>query len=755
MLDSEMNASAILDPVQWAAEVLDWHCLDPDGSVWARKNPLEYQEAMAKNPGQVSKYHREYQAVELRCSSKYKIARQGRQCLTGDTQILLADKTQKPISEIKIGDVVYSLDENRKLESKAVLSSWPAGIKSVYKITTEKGDVITATADHSFFVLNPKTEDNIWQSIETGLAVGSWLYHLYPSKRKYQIYTVDTKNPCQDIIKRDVSRITSVEYVGQEETYDIEVEDNHNFIANGILVHNSGKSEVMVISMLFHMFTNNNYSVLLVTPFQSQIDLIFKRLEGLISNSAVLSNSIKRSVKAPQYTIELYNGSQVKGFTAGSRSGQGASSVRGQSANYLLLDETEFLNKEDIDAIMAVITNFPDAKVWMSSTPAGKRETFYETAHDRDWKEFHFPSHVNPNWTEQLDNFYKKNLTRIGYNQEILALFSEQEQGVFQNAFVDAAIAKYEYGAQKPTVGWFYTIGVDWNSPRIGTTIYVMGFNPMVNKFMPVEHCTVQREGWTQLAACEKILELNKKWLPIAIYVDAGYGQCQRELLRKSALDARSDPERGPHHPDARLLKTLKSFDFGSTVDIRDPFTKEIRKKPAKGFLVENTVRRFESHDILIAEEDEQLKKELLGYTIKNITQAGQVVYTANDPAVGDHNLDALMLSLVAFTLEKSQLAKPTLSEKIEFTPIDTVRSSLEDTKLRVDATGKVAPMTSAAVPSGRAGNLSSEGKLQPWSWPGFGHDAPKPNTSIKSTKPSVSSTMFKRRGAPSKRSSF
>jgi len=37
-------------------------------------------------------------------------------------------------------------------------------------------------------------------------------------------------------------KIISIKYVGKEDVYDMEVEDNHNFIANDFIVHNSGKT---------------------------------------------------------------------------------------------------------------------------------------------------------------------------------------------------------------------------------------------------------------------------------------------------------------------------------------------------------------------------------------------------------------------------------------------------------------------------------------------------------------------------------
>jgi hypothetical protein len=597
-LTSTVDPQILMDPVMWAAQVLDWHCLDPDGDVWARKDPEEYIEQMAKHPGRPSKYHRPYQATMLRCTAKYKVFRLGRQ---------------------------------------------------------------------------------------------------------------------------------------------------------------SGKTESLVISMLFQMFTNSKFHVVLITPFQSQIDLIFKRLETLINDNPTLANSVKRSVKAPQYTIELHNGSQVKGFTAGTKSGNGAAAARGQAASMLVFDEADYLDKADLDAAMSIITNYPEATVWMSSTPTGRREKFYETCLDKEWKEYHYPSHVNPNYDDKLESFFRKNLTSIGYKHEVLADFGEQEEGVFQAAFVDRSISEYRYSEMYPQSHWLYSIGVDWNSPRVGTTIYVTGFNQSNNKFYVVEHAVVQRDQHTQLAAMQKIVELHRKWRPFAIYVDQGYGATQIEFLRKYGYDARVDKDRGPNHIDSKLPRVLKPYDFGSAIEIRDPFTKEKRKKPAKGFLVENAVRRFESDDIRIPVEDEQLRKELLAYIVKHVTVTGQVVYSTTDDAIGDHNLDALMLSLVGFTLDKSILGRPIMNEKMSFTPVDGLNPTRapEALSLPNPATSNVQPravLASEQAPSSRDTNVAAAQPTKLWSWPGWGHDAPKP---VFGGTGKPSRVIFKRPGPPTGRGKF
>ena len=42
---------------------------------------------------------------------------------------------------------------------------------------------------------------------------------------------------CNDNIMWD--KIKSIEYLKEDETYDLEVSEHHNFIADGIIVHNS------------------------------------------------------------------------------------------------------------------------------------------------------------------------------------------------------------------------------------------------------------------------------------------------------------------------------------------------------------------------------------------------------------------------------------------------------------------------------------------------------------------------------------
>ena len=49
--------------------------------------------------------------------------------------------------------------------------------------------------------------------------------------------TLATNTPTGKCVK--IAHVKKIKYVGKEDTYNMEVKDTHNFIANGIIVHNS------------------------------------------------------------------------------------------------------------------------------------------------------------------------------------------------------------------------------------------------------------------------------------------------------------------------------------------------------------------------------------------------------------------------------------------------------------------------------------------------------------------------------------
>ena len=209
----------------------------------------------------------------------------------------------------------------------------------------------------------------------------------------------------------------------------------------------TGKSECMVIETLCKATTIPHYRVLLITPYETQVRLLFMRINEILDESPQLKAMVTRSVKNP-YIIEFGNGSAILGFTTGASSGGGAASCRGQKGDLLVLDECDYMSEADYDAVMAIAGERPDIRVILSSTPTGRRGHFYYSCVDpaRGFNEHYHPSTHNPNWCDKMEAEFRAMLSEQGYVHEILAEFGTEEMGVFNKEKVDAA-TRYKYYA--------------------------------------------------------------------------------------------------------------------------------------------------------------------------------------------------------------------------------------------------------------------------------------------------------------------
>jgi replicative DNA helicase len=478
--------------------------------------------------------------------------------------------------------------------------------------------------------------------------------------------------------------------------------------------------------------------------------LIFKRIKELIYASTDLSNSVKREVANPYHEIELFNGSYIRGFTSGSKTSQGAGAVRGQPADIIVLDEADYLTTDDVNAVVAILNSRPNCELYASSTPTGRRDHFFRWCQKApNYREFHFPSYVIPHWNLELEEELKASLTESGYVHEILAEFGEEEEGVFQVKYREAAEQNYFYrevtaDPQKYVVG----VGVDWNSSSIGTEIYVVVWDKTTQRFLGARALTVSRIGWTQLKAMEEIKKINREWNPDFIYVDEGYGATQVEVMR--AWSQAEGMVKGLHHPDGKLGERLKAINFSSKIEVPDPLTKQMVKKEMKPYMVENAVRMFERGLFNFPKSDETLKDQLAGYIILRRTQLGKPVFGCREERIGDHRLDAMMLCFLGFHVEFSDLLKLHFTSKIAFAQNlrgprkekteegDTiVRDPQADRKQhprrRLMPEHRSDLVTSVGFTSRRVvGKVTDTRRL--WSYPGFMKDQPPPANPKKRT---------------------
>lgn len=452
------------------------------------------------------------------------------------------------------------------------------------------------------------------------------------------------------------TKIISIESVGVKPTYDIEVDKRHNFIANNIIVHNcsakskvvrmgrrTGKTYAMAVLILHKVLTNKNYRVLLVSPYAAQTEEVVENIKALCS--MLPENPIVSSKGSPIHVVTFNTGSVLKGFTASTD----ANSVRGQPGHLLVLDEVDDIPEKAMISIMGIKMDNKDVEVWRSGTPKGELN-LHHAEKDPTTKAFHYPSFVIPHYDDQLDAELREDLGEIGFVQETMAEFGLVSNGVFQTLFIQRAQQRAVFVKAEDVLAdrrrFIVTIGVDWNHDQVGTRIVVIAYDKMNPQFSIIEKEAVAIVGYTQQAAMEKIIHLNRKYNADHIFCDEGFGVTQIGDLKRVGEAAAGKVPQG--HPDLKLLD-IQAVNFSSNTEIRDPVSGEMYKTPTKQFAVSNTVLMLERDMIsLHPKEDNDIILQMKNY-IEKSRNKGKIVYSYLSKKIGDHDLDALMIGLYGY----------------------------------------------------------------------------------------------------------
>lgn len=113
----------------------------------------------------------------------------------------------------------YSMDENNQLVINEVNRIWYNGLQELYKMKTEKSEII-CTETHKFY--NVQSEEKMLKELKIGDEI--WI------------------NENDELI---LDKIASIDYFGKDETYDMEMTNPYrNYLANDFIVHNTGGQNI-------------------------------------------------------------------------------------------------------------------------------------------------------------------------------------------------------------------------------------------------------------------------------------------------------------------------------------------------------------------------------------------------------------------------------------------------------------------------------------------------------------------------------
>ncbi len=161
-------------------------------------------------------------------------------------------------------------EDTLALQHTRVVDVYRNGVKPVFRMVLEDGKSIEATADHRFLFAGG------WDTLRGATGVRETGGRAVWRQGECFVY-VNGAAEERDLTwyySAKLVRVARLEYVGERETYDLEVEGpHHNFVANGIVTHNSvneysGRYSLM--PLLFYSPEHDQFSLQSATSNQGR-----------------------------------------------------------------------------------------------------------------------------------------------------------------------------------------------------------------------------------------------------------------------------------------------------------------------------------------------------------------------------------------------------------------------------------------------------------------------------------------------------
>ena len=460
----------------------------------------------------------------------------------------------------------------------------------------------------------------------------------------------------------------------------------------------SGKSRVELVLILHEMATLPNRKILLLCPSEKLLGEFFDVIEEFLANSRTLKYSTKRKTKNP-HILQLKNGSKLTGISVSPKDPNAGDKVRGFDADLFVIDESEMFKQTDMEAIMALLVSSDSTRVMVSSTPKGWRKTFYKTCANKDYgyKEFWWISAEKPDWTTQIEAQLRDEYSEAAFTAEFYADFGDLEDGAFRKHLIEASLRNYDTDNVGPEPGGTYILGVDWNKSA-GNHMTILQVDGRTIKF--IKKVVTPQSEFMHTKSVEDIINLQLAWRFKYIFVDAGYGHTNVELLKKW----------GNENPASGMLQALNSVYMNQDLEVKDPKDGNIVRRRAKPYLVDQTVKLLEDGCLILPinedygnisekNSDVGLVEQMRNFRIERYSVHNLPSYSQGN----DHTLTAYMLACAMWVNKEGPLKELKYSNRILSLPTATskeveltltekeMQETMKNHKL-IRSTGKVNP---------------------------------------------------------------
>jgi hypothetical protein len=173
--------------------------------------------------------------------------------------------------------------------------------------------------------------------------------------------------------------------------------------------------------------------MLVATQHEAHLAPLMRRILTMFERNPRLSANLDRVRQSPSWQLEFKNGFQLFGRI----SGAGGVNFQGMHVDWQLVDEAQNMTDEAWNQLYPALNT--GGYRWIYGVPNGLRNQFYRLSRNPKYEQYHWPSRLNPEFTDEKDRemlYLYGGRESPGYVHNVLGLHGSPERSVFNlNAF--------------------------------------------------------------------------------------------------------------------------------------------------------------------------------------------------------------------------------------------------------------------------------------------------------------------------------
>ncbi len=227
--------------------------------------------------------------------------------------------------------------------------------------------------------------------------------------------------------------------MGKRQTYDLEQQPDHSYVADGLTVHNSGKTTTLAVRMIWYAATHPGTTSLIVAPGHRQSMIVMDRIHRFLLS---INKPLRRLIvaKMQRTVIWFREGSQLVALP------NSTDRLRGFTASNVLADESAFFRDDELvfySVLFPMLQNTQGTLI-ASSTPWGKDSAFYKFTQESVFSKHYVKigEVVQAGLTtEAFVDEMRQRTPSERFRREYLAEFVEDELAYFTQKLIAQCIA--------------------------------------------------------------------------------------------------------------------------------------------------------------------------------------------------------------------------------------------------------------------------------------------------------------------------